>query len=271
MMNSRLVSSALRSMALILAALGCADGSQKPVQVPAAEAQGIARTEEAPPAPAGEDSFAEARGRMVQRQLAERGIRDPRVLEAMRKVPRHRFVPDELVPRAYDDRPLPIGHEQTISQPYIVAFMTEAVEPKPADSVLEIGTGSGYQAAILAEVVRKVYTIEIVEPLGRRAAEKLKGLGYENIEVKIGDGYQGWEEKAPFDAILVTCAPEDIPRPLIEQLKPGGRMIIPVGPREGEQHLYLMTKQPTGEMKQERVLPVRFVPMTGDGVNQAER
>ncbi len=200
---------------------------------------------------------------MIQEQLlgGGRGITNARVLAVMEKVPRHEFVPEQYRNRAYDDRPLPIGYDQTISQPYIVAYMTEQLDPKPKDRVLEIGTGSGYQAAVLAQLVAEVYTIEIIEPLAQRAEADLKRLGYTNIHVRAGDGYQGWPEAAPFDAIIVTCAPEKVPPPLVEQLKDGGRMIIPVGPL-GDQELVLLRKQGK-ELEQHAVLPVRFVPMTG--------
>jgi len=214
-------------------------------------------------APGGaENNFAAARKKMVADQIAGfgRDIKNPRVLEAVGKVPRHEFVPTNLQHEAYADYPLPIGHGQTISQPYIVAFMTEQLAPKPTDCVLEIGTGSGYQAAVLAELVKEVYTIEIVEPLAKQAEETLKRLNYKNIKVKAGDGYQGWPEFAPFDTIIVTCAPEQIPEPLVKQLKEGGRMIIPVGPLYN-QELYLLTKT-NGKVTQKAVLPVRFVPMT---------
>jgi protein-L-isoaspartate(D-aspartate) O-methyltransferase len=210
-----------------------------------------------------EEYYAAARRRMVREQLASPTyhITDARVLAAMGKVPRHRFVPPEVRHRAYDDCPLPIGYGQTISQPFIVAFMTSELDPKPTDRILEIGTGSGFQAAVLAELAREVYTIEIVEPLAERAKAELQQLGYTNIQVRAGDGYQGWPEAAPFDAIIVTCAPEKVPRPLVEQLKSGGRMIIPVGP-EWDQSLVLLRKE--GDQLVERtVLPVRFVPMTG--------
>ena len=198
---------------------------------------------------------------MVETQIKARGVKDPRVLSAMLKVERHFFVPKELQSSAYADQPLPIGEGQTISQPYIVAFMTELLDLKGTERVLEIGTGSGYQAAILAELAREVYTIEIVEPLGISAQQRLQSLGYRNIRVKVGDGYMGWPEVAPFDAIIVTCAPEQVPQPLVEQLKDGGRMIIPIGPG-WDQNLVLLRKQ--GEkLEQHAVLPVRFVPMTG--------
>ena len=200
---------------------------------------------------------------MMREQLvgAGRNITNARVLAVMEKVPRHEFVPPEFRFRAYEDRALPIGYDQTISQPYIVAFMTEQLDPQPTDRVLEIGTGSGYQAAVLAQLVAEVYTIEIIEPLAQRAGADLKRLGYTNIQVRAGDGCQGWPEAAPFDAIIVTCAPEQVPPPLVEQLKDGGRMIIPVGPM-GDQELVLLRKQ--GEqLEKHAVLPVRFVPMTG--------
>jgi protein-L-isoaspartate(D-aspartate) O-methyltransferase len=214
--------------------------------------------------PAGEeDYFAAERRRMVKEQLSSAGygITNAHVLAALGKVPRHEFVPAELRHRAYVDGALPIGYGQTISQPYIVAFMTEHLEPKPTDRVLEIGTGSGYQAAVLAQLVAEVYTIEIIEPLAQRAEADLKRLGYTNIHARTGDGCQGWPEAAPFDTIIVTCAPEKVPPPLIEQLRDSGRMIIPVGPM-GDQELVLLSRQ--GEqMEKHAVLPVRFVPMTG--------
>ena len=212
---------------------------------------------------AAEDSLASARKRMVTEQLAGpgRNITNALVLAAMGKVPRHEFVPEQFRSQAYLDCPLPIGHDQTISQPFIVAFMTEQLEPRPTDKVLEVGTGSGYQAAVLAELVAKVYTIEIVDDLAKRATADLKRLGYTNVCVRAGDGYKGWPEVAPFDAIIVTCAPEKVPPPLIEQLKDGGRMIVPVGPT-GDQELVLMRKHGV-RLERRAVLPVRFVPMTG--------
>jgi protein-L-isoaspartate(D-aspartate) O-methyltransferase len=202
---------------------------------------------------------------MVSDQIEARGIRNPRVLEALRKVPRHLFVPDELRGQAYRDTPLPIGHQQTISQPYIVALMTELIEPEPNMKVLEIGTGSGYQAAVLAECVDRVYTIEILPELGRLAAELLEGLGYENIVTRIGDGYDGWPEEAPFDAILVTAAPPSIPKPLLDQLKVGGKLVIPVG--EFSQDLVVVTRTPDGYERRPASY-VRFVPMTGKAQEQ---
>ncbi len=205
-----------------------------------------------------EDTFTLDRQKMVKEQIENRGITDKRVLEAMRKVKRHLFVPAYLQNAAYDDRPLPIGHAQTISQPYIVAYMTEAAKVGPNDRVLEIGTGSGYQAAVLAEMAKEVYTIEILQPLAESAGRLLKELGYKNLKVKWGDGYQGWKEYAPFDAIIVTAAPSEIPGELVKQLKTGGRMVIPIG--SFFQDLYLLTKTNSG-YKKETLLPVRFVPM----------
>src|SRR5438094_3388399 len=196
---------------------------------------------------------------MVQQQLKAHGIKDERVLAAMAKVPREEFVPPQSRAASYEDGPLPIGYDQTISQPYIVAFMTEQLRLKPSDRVLEIGTGSGYQAAILAELVSEIYSVEIVEPLAKNAEATLQRLGYKNVHVKIGDGYKGWPEAAPFDAIIVTCAPNKVPQPLIDQLKDGGRMVIPVGERYAQQ-LYLLEKK-NGQIKESVILPVRFVPM----------
>jgi len=210
--------------------------------------------------------FAAQRQQMVQQQLVPRDITDQRVLAAMAKVPREEFVPLEARTASYEDGPLPIGYDQTISQPYIVAFMTEQLRPKPTDRVLEVGTGSGYQAGILAELVSEVYSIEIVEPLAKSAETTLQRLGYKNVRVKTGDGYQGWPEEAPFDAIIVTCAPDKVPQPLVDQLKDGGRMIIPVGDRFAQQ-LYLLEKK-NGQLKQSATLPVRFVPMTSETAKQ---
>jgi len=201
-----------------------------------------------------------ARNRMVDEQLAARDIKDRRVLDAMLRVPRHEFVPEAMRGNAYMDSPLPIGHDQTISQPYIVAFMTEALALEPSHRVLEIGTGSGYQAAILGELAKEVYTIEIVVPLADRARETLKRLGYTNVHVRTGNGYLGWPEQAPFDRVMVTAAPDAIPPALIEQLKVGGLMAIPVG--VGDQELRILRRTGKG-METLRTLPVRFVPMTG--------
>ncbi|KPK50652.1 MAG: protein-L-isoaspartate O-methyltransferase [Myxococcales bacterium SG8_38_1] len=197
---------------------------------------------------------------MVSTQIESRGVRDSQVLRAMRAVPRHRFVPPSERSSAYDDRPLPIGHQQTISQPYIVALMSELADLKPGDKVLEVGTGSGYQAAVLAEMGVKVFSIEIVAPLAKQAKATLTKLGYD-VEVRHGDGYAGWPEHAPFDAVIVTAAPPQIPEPLKEQLKIGGRLVIPVGTHF--QSLIRVTRTKSG-FRQESVLPVRFVPMTGE-------
>lgn len=207
------------------------------------------------------DPYTELRERMVREQIEARGVRDPRVLEAMRKVQRHLFVPEHLRNRAYDDTPLPIGYGATISQPYIVAYMTELLKPQKDDIVLEIGTGSGYQAAVLSLLVKHVYTIEIIPELARQAAERLKQLGYDNVTVKHGDGYQGWPEKAPFDRIIVTAAPRDVPKTLIEQLKPGGRLVAPVGSVFWGQRLVVVDKLQDGSIRRRDDLPVSFVPM----------
>lgn len=206
----------------------------------------------------GPESREGERKEMVLKQIQGRGVKDPRVLWAMRTVPRHLFVPEKYSKEAYADRPLPIGHDQTISQPYIVAYMTEALGLKGDERVLEIGTGSGYQAAVLSVLVSEVYSIEILEPLAEEAARRLKELGYENVEVRCGDGYLGWPDKAPFDAIIVTAAPPEIPRELVKQLKVGGRMVLPVG--VGSQDLIRVTKTQSG-IRKENLLPVRFVPM----------
>jgi len=205
-----------------------------------------------------QDEYASLREQMVREQIIKRGIRDERVLAVMRKVPRHQFVPAVSRHLAYEDYPLPIGYGQTISQPYIVAYMTEQARLKADDRVLEIGTGSGYQAAVLAELAKEVYTIEIVAPLAEKSKKILLQLGYKNVFVKHGDGYQGWEEYAPFDVIIITAAPEEIPMKLTEQLKSGGRMIVPVG--RYNQFLYRFEKTLLG-LKKQKMLPVRFVPM----------
>ncbi len=208
------------------------------------------------------------RENMVKRQLALRDIRDKRVLDAMRRVPRHLFIPENLRGEAYEDHPVPIGLRQTISQPYIVAYMTQALELRPEDRVLEIGTGSGYQAAVLGEFAREVYSIEIVPLLGERSKKLLAKLNYGNVQVRIGDGYKGWPEEAPFDAIIVTAAPPRVPQPLLDQLKVGGRMIIPVG--EIHQGLILIQRTTTG-YERRNALPVRFVPMTGEAQKKENR
>jgi protein-L-isoaspartate(D-aspartate) O-methyltransferase len=228
---------------ILMSAAGCS--SSPPRERPVAESDTL-------------DPYAAERARMVSSQLEANGIQDARVLEAMRRVPRHRFVPDELHDRAHGDHPLPIGQGQTISQPYIVAYMTEAAQLRPGDRVLEIGTGSGYQAAVLAEIAREVFSVEILPELADGARRVLAELGYANVSVRTGDGYAGWAEHAPFDAILVTAAPDHIPPALVEQLRVGRRMIIPVG--RGEQEMLVVTRTESG-MVRESVFPVRFVPL----------
>jgi protein-L-isoaspartate(D-aspartate) O-methyltransferase len=210
------------------------------------------------------ESDVEQREQMVSAQILSRGIKDHRVLNAMKETPRHLFVSPEIAEMAYEDRPLPIGHGQTISQPYIVALMTELARLGAADRVLEIGTGSGYQAAILSRLVAQVYTIEYIEALGLEARKRLKDLHYDNVEVRIGDGYQGWPEHQPFDAILVTAAIERIPQPLLDQLKPGAQMIIPLGAEAESQNLVVVEKGRHGEIRRREVIPVRFVPFLGE-------
>jgi protein-L-isoaspartate(D-aspartate) O-methyltransferase len=211
------------------------------------------------PASISAPDFAAHREQMVKEQIAARGVSDERVLNAMRSVPRHEFVSERYRNEAYEDHPLPIGYDQTISQPYVVALMTAQLRPQPNHRVLEIGTGSGYQAAVLSALVAEVYTIEIVEPLAKTAEATLQRLGYKNVHVKVGDGYKGWREHGPFDSIIVTCAPDHVPQPLIDQLKEGGRMVIPVGP-PAAQELYVMQKS-NGQLRQSVLVDVRFVPM----------
>ncbi|MBN2293272.1 MAG: protein-L-isoaspartate(D-aspartate) O-methyltransferase [Pirellulales bacterium] len=204
----------------------------------------------------------DARNRMVDEEIVAAGVKDPRVIQSIRNTPRHEFVPRNKRKMAYYDMALAIGNKQTISPPFIVAYMTEAISPKPTDKVLEIGTGSGYQAAVLSPLVHDVYTIEIVEPLGRKAAKVLKYLKYDNVHTKVGDGFKGWPEHAPYDKIIVTCSPEGVPQALVDQLREGGQILIPVGERYN-QTLYLLTKK-NGKMVSEKLLPVLFVPMTGE-------
>jgi protein-L-isoaspartate(D-aspartate) O-methyltransferase len=208
------------------------------------------------------DPRAADRARMVRNQIFLEGVSDPRVIDALLRVPREEFVPPLFRARAYEDTPLPIGEDQTISQPFIVGFMSEALGLTGGEKVLEIGTGSGYQAAVLARLAREVYSIEIVAPLARRAKETLARLKVENVRLRTGDGHQGWPEAAPFDAVIVTCAPEDVPPRLVEQLRPGGRIVIPVGSERGDQKLMRVTRHGT-VLRYEELLPVRFVPMTG--------
>ena len=208
-----------------------------------------------------EEKLTEMRKEMVEKQIRARGVKDQRVLDAMNRVERHHFVPQGLESVAYNDNPLTIGEGQTISQPYIVALMTELAKVKPDSRVLEVGTGSGYQAAVLSVLAKDVFSIEIIPNLGNTAKEKLHSLGYDNVRVRIGDGYQGWPEEAPFDAIVVTAAPDHIPQPLVAQLKIGGRLVIPLG--DFYQDLAVITKTETG-IQQEKIIPVRFVPMTGE-------
>jgi len=220
--------------------------------VVAADARAFAQTRE---------EFDRARERMVSEYLEKEGIKNPRVLEAMRRVPRHEFVPSSQRKRAYEDSALLVGYKQTITWPFVVAFMTESLDPRPTDRVLEIGTGTGYQAAVLSLVVKEVDSIEIIPELGRTAAKRLKRLGYKNVKTKIGDGYLGWPERAPYDKIILTCSPEKIPQPLVDQLKEGGRMVLPLGNRY-EQALTLLEKK-QGRLERRDLLPTIFVPMTG--------
>lgn len=240
---------------LVLLASSCVKHDEKTK----AELEGLSESQQ-------KDEYYLLRERMVTEQIVARNVKDKKVLSAMLKVPRHEFVPENLKRFAYEDRPLPIGEDQTISQPYIVALMTELLALKGDERVLEIGTGSGYQAAILAEIAKEVYTIEIIPSLARSAEERLKRLGYKNIKVKIGDGYKGWEEYAPFDAIIVTAAPDHVPQPLVDQLKVGGRMVIPVGSMF--QELKLITKN--GGIRERDIIPVRFVPMTGEAQKKSK-
>ena len=222
---------------------------------------GGCRSEESEGMRENRSSFEKNRETMVERQIVSRGVKDHRVLDAMRKVPRHRFVPADLASRAYEDNPLPIGWGQTISQPYIVALMTELLDLEPGDKVLEVGSGSGYQAAVLAEIAGAVFTIEIVPELAEVASRNLEACGHGDVRVRAGDGYRGWPDEAPFQAIIVTAAPDHVPRPLLEQLDEGGRLVIPVG--DVYQELVVLTKE-NGAVRRRSTIPVRFVPMTGE-------
>ena len=208
------------------------------------------------------DGFLKAREKMVAAQLVSRDIVNKRVIAAMQQIPRHEFVPERMQDLAYTDSPLSIGRGQTISQPYIVALMTQLVDPQPRQKALDVGTGSGYQAAVLAELTKNVYSIEIVEPLAEEARDRLQRLGYRNVTVRHGDGYHGWQSEAPFDVIIVAAAPDHIPQDLIDQLAPGGRMVLPVG--EYSQELVVISKDQNGRITQREIIPVAFVPMTGD-------
>lgn len=254
------VISSIAATALPLCSQACAD----PPQAPPPPAKSAADRSLPWSRPRSSEREAERR-QMVETQIAARGVKNADVLEAMRAVPRHWFVPEKVAARAYDDTALPIGEDQTISQPFIVALMTEALGLTHESKVLEIGTGSGYQAAVLAEITPHVFTIEIVEPLAQCASQAFKGYGYESIKARAGDGYQGWPGESPFDAVIVTCAPDHIPPKLVEQLKPGGRICIPVGDEHDIQWLRLATKSADGRLAQSDMIPVRFVPMTGEG------
>jgi len=247
----------MRALFLVLLACSAEKSSPPPPQQPA-PAPAPAPTPERPP-----DTYVAERNKMVDETIVARGVKDERVIAAMRRVKRHELLPPSLRPRAYEDNPLPIGFDQTISQPYIVATMTEAAQLTPGEKVLEIGTGSGYQAAVLAELGVDAYSIEIVEPLATRTHELLRRMGYyDKLHLRIGDGFRGWPEAAPFDAIIVTAAPEKIPQPLIDQLAVGGRLVIPVG-KQGDQDLRVVTRSKDGTTS-ETLFPVRFVPMTGE-------
>ena len=230
-----------------------------------------ARADDAPQTKAGgkaDDPFAAARNRMVDRDLVGNGIKDPRVLQAFRTVPRHLYVPAVSRHLAYQDESIPIGEAQTITPVFDVAFMTETLDPRPTDKVYEVGTGSGYQASILGQLVKDVYSVEIHEELGKRAAGVIKQLGYKNVHTRIGDGYEGWPEAAPFDKVIVTCAPEKVPQPLVDQLKEGGRMVIPLGTRY-DQFVYLMEKRGGKLVQLKQLRPTLFVPMTGRAQREA--
>jgi len=253
-------------LALLLLLAACSTGTF-PSPIPTGTPTELTATSpaESPtsPIPTESNSFTEARKNMVENQIVERGVSDPAVLDAMRTVPRHRFVTDEYLEQAYDDHPLPIGFGQTISQPYIVALMSETLQVESGEKVLEVGTGSGYQAAVLAEMGLEVYTVEIIPELAERASQVLQDLGYTKVYVLAADGYFGWEEHAPYDAIIVTAAPDHLPQPLANQLKEGGRLVIPIGPIGAVQTLWLF-ENIDGELEASNLGAVRFVPLTGE-------
>jgi len=255
--SSQIITGGLIALAVVAAIVGSV---MLALYLSASRAQvaGPARTQP----PRADARLSEARYQMVRRQLRGRDITDKRVLEVMGRLRREQFAPKGLEDQAYSDHPLPIGHAQTISQPYIVALMTQLAQPKPEDRALDIGTGSGYQAAVLAGLCKEVYSIEIVKPLADEAGRRLEALGYKNIEVRHGDGYRGWPEHAPFDAIIVAAAPDHVPQPLVDQLAPGGRLVIPVG--RHWQNLILIEKKPDGTVRRKTVTAVMFVPMTGE-------
>jgi len=248
------IAAILMTLSATLFAFGTGEAANEP-RAPSTSAE--------PKAGAVQDNRSEERNALVDSTIVARGVTDPLVIRAMRSVPRHRFVPDELSDRAYRDSALPIGYGQTISQPYVVAFMTEALRIEPGNKVLEIGTGSGYQAAVLAELAREVYSIEIVPELGALVEKRLRGLGYESIGLKVADGYYGWEEEAPFDRMMVTAAVDHVPPPLLRQLAANGRLILPLGSPGGIQTLLLIVKHADGSLERHSLLAVRFVPMTG--------
>jgi protein-L-isoaspartate(D-aspartate) O-methyltransferase len=256
------VTAALAGLLVIILpwAVACGGAEQTPTT-----AQATVSPSQTDPTAVIADPYAEEREALVQRTIVQRGVTDPDVLRAMRAVPRHRFVPDEYLGQAYADHPLPIGYGQTISQPYIVAWMTELLELEPEDRVLEIGTGSGYQAAVLAEIVNEVYSVEIVPELAASAVERLAALGHDDVVVKQGDGYFGWEAFAPYDAIIVTAAPDHLPQPLVNQLTEDGYIVIPIGPPGGFQTLWRFSQGEEG-LQAENLGGVRFVPFTGPGI-----
>jgi protein-L-isoaspartate(D-aspartate) O-methyltransferase len=249
-----------------LVAIACVLSCCETRPIARAQDQGAGKAKKAEASSAA-DPYVQRRNRMVDRYLAERGIKNKRVLDAFRTVPRHKFLPKGTQRQAYDDESIPIGEGQTITPPYDVAFMTEVLDPKPTDVVYEVGTGSGYQSAILSQLVKEVYSIEIHEPLSVAATKVHKELKYNNIHTRVGDGYEGWPEAAPFDAIIVTCAPQKIPQPLVDQLKDGGRMVIPLGDRF-IQSVWLVTKQ-DGKLVKRELKPTLFVPMTGRALKEA--